>query len=304
MTLSLDRLIWRYEYGYAAEDVVRAAFDQQAALLREDFAALSGRLDIIRQWDPSLIFQFDEAHAAYYKAMAAEPLRDALRCFARAREILTRCCELLDSADLLDRARDLSAGLQSLARESSLATLPSFATPAQLVEDAEAHMRRGEYLRAASIARVSIRYTEPMVAADDRGAGADADGVSSRLDALARTYEKTVQFVSEASATRDQEAVQALVRLSASRRALAQRALGELEWSESQRARFARTAQHLSAQEVEPIGRELRELDARSWSTAADRLLGRMVLSSASALEQQFRDLQIAIGVRDVEPHS
>lgn len=297
MTRSIERLVWRHEYGKLAVELLdiemRDALDRlgQASLeLTEEHASA------IRLWDAALLHRFSDAYRAAMDAVATLRYRQALRRMHECERTLDAMRELLAAVKATDAAEEAALALHELAAVPRLQHLPAVASTAQIVDLARQTIIEGHRPRAVAIARTCSRMALRLLEKREPNSGERAAFEEACLDIEALCHATRAFAPGSGDPAADGSLEQVAGLLAEGYAHLASRLLTELQIDLSGRRRFLRLYERKEAAALQfgPDEEVRAAIDERSWDGAVDYYWGVSVAGHAGVIEMQKRRIEAA----------
>lgn len=162
MTVSLDRLLWRHEYGKLAPELLE--IELRDALDRLGDAALDvlEHAETIRRWNGELLQSRTDVFGRAARAVDRRQFRDALRHIRISTSILATMRLLLQAVERAERADEAMHAVYELAAVPRLRHLPAITSLAQLVDAARLCINEQRYLGGSLLADASIRLAASL----------------------------------------------------------------------------------------------------------------------------------------------
>ncbi len=298
--LALDRLVWRWELGYASADAVRIALADALRRLGDDFAALHGRQAVIRRWSSGLLADREQTVNGARRNLEEGAYRAAANDVHRAQHSSASARSLVAAADRIDQAVAALAQVKAHVPQLRLRQLPTIASLESLIAVARRCMSDGSYGQARLIARLGRDRARQQLVRDVAD-GHEQSRLERRIAALESVASDTSAFAGDPAEDLPADGTtRTLRRLVAKRQVrLAASLLAELEIVMKPRLRFYR--------ELENFRRDPRSLAAlgstaefaaavaaRSWPGALDLLWQRAVAAHAQLLASNHSRLGAA----------
>ena len=287
----LDRLLWRWEFGSVAPEMLALELRERLQRLRDESI---GERDsaTVRLWDATLISSYDDAFHTAARLLDRARWRLALKEIHRCERLITSMRALIEAAADVDRAAAVMEQVHELAATAVLRRLPAVASLAQTVDQARQCIAEGRSTQASQLAGICLRLGRALQERRPVASGESAD-LQNRIGNLRELCVATRPF---ADGTDDEPAhdgtLSALQSLFAHQYSLlGTRLLSELEVRLAGRRRFLlhikrRRLDGSAPMSVEEMRALVRE---RSWDGAVDHHWHQSIASYAGVLQEQFR---------------
>jgi len=297
MIRSLDRDIWRFEYGTLAPELLETKLRDEIPRLTTERLDLAANRSTIATWKrEGLIAAHAHAFDRAVRSVNMKQFRDAARLIRRCGELHSAAEALIHAARDIDAAAAVLERMQRSLRSDLLRRLPVAASLGQALDAARDSMNAGRYGEAAAIARLCSRIGTSLL---ERGAP-DADGNHNlllRLSAILDLRNATTLWAQPPDDAVPQ-ALEILRELLSERRfALVSRLCAELEIDLSARRRFRDFVESAQRNRALTLGTddELRAaVKALGWDGAV-QLYWHESIAQYSAGLQRIRERAAAI---------
>jgi len=305
--LSLERLLWRYEYGLFPSNRLDYLLREEASQLVTAFEGHRGQLDVLRQWDHGLIYAFDEAVSQAYRQLDGQNRREALRQIKQARIGLETIKQILRAHSDLMSIRSALKQLGRLVSIERLRQFPAINSIEQMVELTEQFMRNRQYRQAIFVARFCARQIETLERREPT-TSVRSEKLVARLNQIRAICAGTGHFVSTPELDLQNDGtlgkLQVLVR--EGWLTLAEQLITDLEVTLASRRLFYDEYQRaLTDPALEPWLASIRELNVikrdQSWDVALRRLRETTLAVCADQLRQSQSRLQRV--TEQLKPH-
>jgi len=292
-TATLERMVWRHEYGQASSSALEAGFNAERSYIDDAFAAVQNRLDIVRQHDAGLLGKFDDCRNAFGQALDGGQWRTCLHQMRKTARHLSAVRDLLAAHEAIAAVEADAAILRRVVPDVGPYRLTSVETATALVAAARECMNEHAYLKARSIGDFAAAYIKPLLVRT----APSPDTLRSFTDRIERLTEICNEVAPVAVATAElipgplQHAMRdGWVDLSL-------RLLGELERQAASRAQLASALFDLSQVEPKLIARDMKRLSGqRSFEAAARYVRRRTIESVANSSKSLNIEIESLIG--------
>ena len=287
-----DRLLWRYEFGTVAPEVLDMELRDRLQRVRDDSIAIRDSA-VVRLWDDALLSAYDAAIHAAARALDVGQFRVALRQIHRCERVILSMRALVQASDDIERAAAAIEQIHELAETRRLRRLPTVASLGQIVDLARQCIIERRHLQGSHMAAICVRLAEALrerslVSVEERTA------LDDRIEAIRDLCVVTQSFVQRVADEPTHDGTLAAVQGLFARQyvVLGARLLTELEVQLAGRRRFllflrrkgpGGTAALDAPEEVRTLVRE------RSWDGAVDHYWHVSIASHASALDEQLQ---------------
>jgi len=293
---TIDRLLWRCEFGSMAPEIVTLELRDRLQRLRDGSIDLHGS-PIVRLWNEALIAEYDAAVHSAVRMLDVGDRRAAVQQIHRCERAIDAMRGLVRAHENIERATAAMEQIDAMAATPQLRRLPTVASLAQIVDVAKLCIIEGKYGQASHVAEVCARIAGSL---SRRSAGRDlSPDTRERISTVRELCISTRPFSddSENDAIRN-STLSTLQSLFAGGYAmLASRLLSELEVQMSGRRRFLHHVQRRPLASEEEIRAVVRE---RSWDGAVDHYLNLSIARYAGTLaELSYRADAVDAVLRD-----
>jgi hypothetical protein len=193
--ITLERLVWRYEYKFLAAERLAELLREEAQQLGDEFELYLKQRAVLRQWNRDLINEFEQARSQAYRLLDSRDYHAALRQLRLARRSLETMTLLLQAHTDTTAAAAEAAQLAILAHTEELRQLPTLKSVAQMIELAEQFLRDKQYRQASFAARFCLRQTRLLQARED-GDTERKQQLTQRIEEIAALYTGTRHLAS------------------------------------------------------------------------------------------------------------
>lgn len=191
--LELERLVWRWEYGAFPGERLIYLLKEETRTLVTEVEGLRGKRSIIREWQPQLLQDFDEAKSQANRSLDQRACWMALQQIILARKALQAMAELLEAEAGMRTVSEALQRLYALAHVASLRQLPTLSSLAQMLDLVRQFLRERQYRQTLFTAELCLKEIRTL---EHREAGTamHSQKLAERLAALQRICAETQPF--------------------------------------------------------------------------------------------------------------